>query len=164
MVSLYYRNNDTSQKNYEALGANIDFERNAITSCLKTTFDDATDNTDDATGNPDDMLRMNENAINFLSPVAEKLPQEISNNSPSKLKMHTQNTIQVSQKNMVVNIQYIIKNGNTENNQEVGRLWDQLETFIQETKMKVQKETYVTPVKKGLSFTAFVSKKSKLRE
>ena len=127
MVSLYYRNNDTSQKNYEALGANIDFESNAITSCLKTTFDDATDNTDDATGNPDDMLRMNENAINFLSPVAEKLPQEISNNSPSKLKMHTQNTILASRKNMVDNIQYVIDHGNIANNERVGQIWDELE-------------------------------------
>jgi hypothetical protein len=53
---------------------------------------------------------------------------------------------------MVDNIQYIIKNRDIENNQEVVRLWDQLETFIQETKMKVLKETYVKPVKKGLSF------------
>ncbi len=62
---------------------------------------------------------------------------------------------------MVKKIQYIIKNGNIENNQKVGRLWDQLERFIQETKMKMQKETYVTTVKKGLSFPAFDSKKSK---
>ncbi len=44
------------------------------------------------------------------------------------------------------------------NNERVGKLWDGLETFIQDTKMKVQKETYVTPVKKNLSFPAFDSK------
>jgi hypothetical protein len=65
---------------------------------------------------------------------------------------------------MVDNIQYIIKNGDIENNQEAGRLWDQLETFIQETKMKVQKETCVTPVMMALSFLALDSKKSKLIE
>jgi hypothetical protein len=90
---LYYNNNDTSQKNYEALGDAIDFESDAITCCLETTFDDSTGNTDDATGNTHDTLRMNENTFTFLSPVAEKLPQDISNNSQSKLKMHTQNTI-----------------------------------------------------------------------
>ncbi len=66
------------------------------------------------------MLRINENTFTFLIPVAEKLHQDISNNSPSKLKMHTQNTIQASQKNMVDNIQYSIKNGYPENYQEVG--------------------------------------------
>jgi hypothetical protein len=34
------------------------------------------------------------------------------------------------EKNMVDNIQYIIKNGDIENNQEAGRLWDQLETLM----------------------------------
>jgi hypothetical protein len=62
---------------------------------------------------------------------------------------------------MVDNIQYIIEHGNIVNNERVGKLWDELDTFIQETKMKVQKETYVTPVKKNLSFPAFNSKKSK---
>jgi hypothetical protein len=59
---------------------------------------------------------------------------------------------------MVDNIQYVTTHGNIENNERVGRLWDELETFIQETKMKVQKQTYVTPVKKNLSFPAFDSK------
>jgi hypothetical protein len=84
--------------NYVALRDTIDIESDAITCCLKRTFDHATGNTDDATGITDDMLRMNENTFTFLSPVADILHQDISNNSPSKLKMHTQNTIQVSQK------------------------------------------------------------------
>jgi hypothetical protein len=50
---------------------------------------------------------------------------------------------------------------NIENNERIGRLWDELETFIRETKMKMQKETYVPPVKKNLNFPAFDSKKSK---
>ncbi len=62
---------------------------------------------------------------------------------------------------MVDNIQYIIEHGNIANNERVGKLWDELETVIQETKMKVQKESYVTPIKKNLSFPAFDSKKSK---
>ncbi len=95
---MYYSNNYTSQKYFEALGDDIDLKTYAITCCLKTTFDDATGNTDDTTGNTDDMLRMNENTFTFMSPVAEKLHQDISNNSPSKLKMHTQNNMQVSQK------------------------------------------------------------------
>jgi hypothetical protein len=62
---------------------------------------------------------------------------------------------------MVDNIQYIIEHGNIPNNYRVGKLWDELETFIQETKMEVQKETYVTPAKKNLSFLAFNIKQSK---
>jgi hypothetical protein len=64
-------------------------------------------------------------------------------------------------KTLFDDIQYIIKHGNIANNERVGQLWDELEKFIQELKMKVQKETYVTPVKKNLSFPAFDSKKSK---
>jgi hypothetical protein len=55
----------------------------------------------------------------------------------------------------------IIKHGNIAINERGGQLWDELEKFIQETKVKVHKETYVTPVKKNLSFQAFDSKKSK---
>jgi hypothetical protein len=62
---------------------------------------------------------------------------------------------------MVDKIQYIIKHGNIASNKRVGQSWDKLEKFIQETKVKVQKETHVTPVKKNLSFPAFDSKKSK---
>ncbi len=142
-----------------SIGGTIDFQSDAITRWHKPTFDDAIDNTDDTTGITNDMLRMNENTFTFLSPIAQKLHQDISNYSPSKLKMHTQNTIQASWKNMVDNIQYIIKNWNIENNEEVGRWWDQLETFIQKSKMKMQKEAYVTPVKNWLSFPAFDSKK-----
>jgi hypothetical protein len=70
---LYYCNNDTSQTNYEALRDDIDFESDAKTCCLETTFDDATGNAENATGNTNDMLRMNENTFTFLSPVEEKL-------------------------------------------------------------------------------------------
>jgi hypothetical protein len=104
---------------------------------------------------------MNENNFTFLSPIEQKLHQNISNSSPSKLKTHTRNTIQASQKDMVDNIQYIIKDGNIANNERVGKLWGELEAFIQETKMKVQQEIYVTPIKKNLSFPAFDSKESK---
>jgi hypothetical protein len=76
------------------------------------------------------MLQMNENTFTFLSPIAQKMHQTISNNSPSKLKMHTQNNIQASRKNMVDNIQYIIEHGNIANDERVGKLWDELETFI----------------------------------
>jgi hypothetical protein len=63
--------------------------------------------------------------------------------------------------NLIDNIQHIIDNGDIEIDQEVARLWNQIESFIQETKMKVQKEKYVIPVKKGLSFPSLDSKKSK---
>jgi hypothetical protein len=90
--------------NCEALGDTVDFQSDAITPCHKPTFDDATGNNDDATGITNDMLRMNENTFTFLSPVAQKSYQDISNNSPSKFKIHTRNTIQASLKNMDDNI------------------------------------------------------------
>jgi hypothetical protein len=147
--------------NHEGLGESIDFESDSINLCLDATLDNKTGTYDEGRDLMDDMLQMNKNTFTFLSQIAQKLHQNISNNSSSKLKMHTRNTIHASRKNMVDNIQYIIKDGNIANNEKVGQLWDELETFIQETKMKVQIETYVTPAKKNLSFPAFDSKKSK---
>jgi hypothetical protein len=68
------------------------------------------------------MSKTNKNTFTFLSPIAQKLHQNISNNSPSKLKMHTRNNIQGSRKNRVDNIQYIIEHGNIANNETVGQL------------------------------------------
>ncbi len=158
---FFYSNNDTLEMNYERLEESIDFESDLINLCLDATLDNKTGCYDEGRDHTDDMLQTNENIFTFLSLIAQKLHQNISNNNPSKLKMHTQNTIQASRKNMVDNIQNIIKHGNIANNERVGQLWDELETFIQETKMKVQKETYLTPVMNDLSCPSFDSKKSK---
>ncbi len=104
---FFYSNNDTSEMNHDALEKTIDFESDSINLCLDATLDDETGNYDEASNLTDDMLQMNGNTFTFLSPIAQKLHQNISNNSPRKLKMHTQNTIQASRKNMVDNIQYI---------------------------------------------------------
>ncbi len=159
---LFYSSNDTTEMNHEGLGESIDVESESINLCLDSLFNNKTGIYYEGRDLTDDMLRTNENTFTFLSPIAQKLHQKISNNSPSKLNMHTQNTILASRKNMVDNIQYIIEYRNIANNERVGQLWDGLEKFIQETKVKDQKETYVTPVKKNLSFPVFDSKNSKL--
>jgi hypothetical protein len=121
-VNFFYSNNDTSEMNHEGLGESIDFENDSINLCLDATLDHKTGSCDEGRDLTDDMLQTNENTFTFLSPIAQKLHQNISNNSPSKLKMHTQNTIQASLKKMVDNIQYIIKHGNIPNNERVGQL------------------------------------------
>jgi hypothetical protein len=85
--------------NHEALGECIDFESDSINLCLDATLDNKTGSYDEGRDLMDDMLQTNKNTFTFLSPMAQKLHQNISNNSPSKLKMHTQNTIQASRKN-----------------------------------------------------------------
>jgi hypothetical protein len=149
------------EMNHGGLRESTDFENESINLCFDATFDNKTGSYDEGRDLTDDMLQTYKNTFTFLSPIAQKLHRKISNNSRSKLKMHTQNTILASRKNMIDNIQYIIEHGNIANNERVGQLRDELEKFIQETKVKVQKETYVTPVKKNLSFPAFDSKKSK---
>jgi hypothetical protein len=146
--------------NHDGLGESIEFESESINLCLDATFDNKTGSYDEGRDLTDVMLQTNKKTFTFLSPIAQKLHQKISNNSPSKLKMHTQNTILASQKNMVDNIQYKIEHGNIANNERVGQLWDELEKLIQVKKAKVQKEIYVTPVKKNLSFPVFDSNKS----
>ncbi len=105
---FFYRNNDTSEMNHEGYEESIDFKSDSINPCLDATLDNETGSYDKGRDLTDDMLQMNENTFTFLSPIAQKLHQNISNNSPSNLKMHTQNTFQASRKNMVDNIEYII--------------------------------------------------------
>ncbi len=109
---------------HEVLGESIDFESESINLCHDATFDNKTGSYDECRYLTNDMLQTYKNTFTFLSPIAQKLHKKISNNSPSKLKMHTQNTILASQKNMVDNIQYIIEHGNIANNERVGQLWD----------------------------------------
>jgi hypothetical protein len=123
--------------NHEVLGESIDFESESINLYHDATFDNKTGSYDEGRDLTDYMLQTNKNTFIFLSPIAQKLHQKISNNSPSKLKMHTQNTTFGITETMVDNIQYIIEHGNIANNERVGQLWDELETFIQETKVKV---------------------------
>jgi hypothetical protein len=92
--------------NHETLGESIDFESDSINLCHDATFDDKIGNYDEARDLTDDMLQVNKNTFTFLSLIAQKLYQYISNNSPSNLKMDTRNTIQAAWKNMVDNIQY----------------------------------------------------------
>jgi hypothetical protein len=79
--------------NHEVLGESLDFESESINLCHDATFDNKTGSYDEGRDLTDDMLQTNESILTFLSLIAQKLHQKISNNSPSKLKMHTQNTI-----------------------------------------------------------------------
>jgi hypothetical protein len=88
--------------NHEGLGESIDFESESIDLCLDATLDNETGSYDEDRDLMDDMLQTNKNTFTFLSPIAQKLHQNISNNSPSKLKMHTQNTILASQKTWLI--------------------------------------------------------------
>jgi hypothetical protein len=88
--------------NHEGLGESIDFESDSINLCLDATLDNKTCSYDEGRDLMDDMMQMNENTFTFLSPIAQKLHQNISNNCPRKLKMHTQNTILASRKTWLI--------------------------------------------------------------
>jgi hypothetical protein len=75
--------------NHEGFGESIDFESDSINLCLDATLDDETGSYDEGRDLTDDMLQTNKNTFTFLSPIAQKLHQNILNNSPSKPKMHT---------------------------------------------------------------------------
>jgi hypothetical protein len=71
--------------NHEGFGESIDFENDSINLCLDATLDDETGSYDEGRDLMDDMLQTNKNTFTFLSPMAQKLHQNILNNSPSKL-------------------------------------------------------------------------------
>ncbi len=101
MFLLFYSNNDTTEMNHEGLGESIDFESDSINLCLDATSNNKTGGYDEGRDITNDMLQTNKNTFTLLIPKAQKLQQKISNNSPSKFKIHTQNAVLASKKNMV---------------------------------------------------------------
>ncbi len=63
------------------------------------------------TGHQNEIARFYENTLSYISPGTTKLHSDILKNSPASLSHHNNNTIQVSRKNMLTNINYMIDYG-----------------------------------------------------
>ncbi len=115
--------------------------------------------------NRNDISRFNDNTLLFLSPSTKRLHQDIADNSPANLLHHNSQSIIASRKNIIANVDYMIDNGNIENDPESAMLFDELEKTVADYKLRLQRRILpipMTPPRKDMiSFAAFGGKKKK---
>ena len=115
--------------------------------------------------NKNDISRFNDNTLSFLSPSTKRLHQDIAKNSPANLLHHNSESIRASRKNIIANVDYMIENGDIENDLESAMLFDELEKTVADYKLRLQRRILPTPMtpprKDTIAFAAFDGKKNK---
>jgi hypothetical protein len=89
------------------------------------------------TGHQNEIARFHENTLLYISTGTKKLHIDICKNSPANLSHHNYNTIQVSRKNMLTNIEHV-DYGQLMNNPKDAKIFDDMEKFVQDSKLKIQ--------------------------
>jgi hypothetical protein len=74
--------------------------------------------------------------LSYISPGTKKLHSNILKNSPAILSHHNNVPFQVLQKNMLTNINYMIDYGQLMNNLKAAIIFDDMEKFAQDSKLK----------------------------
>jgi hypothetical protein len=88
------------------------------------------------TGHQSEIARFNNNTLSYLNPETKKLHSDILKNSPANLFHHNNDTIRASRKNMLTNIDYMIDYGELMNIPKAAKIFDDMEKFVQDSKMK----------------------------
>jgi hypothetical protein len=101
----------------------------------------------------------NDNLLSFISPSSKQLHQDIAENSPVNLCHHTKETLRESWKYMLERIQFILDYGKVDVNPKAAIFFDDLEKYVQKSKLEIQKllllEKVKTPQKRKIEFVAF---------
>jgi hypothetical protein len=74
-----------------------------------------------------DLSRFQNNIMTYVSPMTKRLHNEIQENSPSRLLHHNAVSLRESRKNMISIIDYIIDNGNIDEDPQTAILFDKME-------------------------------------
>jgi hypothetical protein len=77
--------------------------------------------------NHNDLSRFQNNIMTYVSPMTKRLHNEIQDNSPSRLRHHNAVSLRESRKNMISIIDYIIDNGNIDEDPQTAILFDKME-------------------------------------
>jgi hypothetical protein len=116
------------------------------------------------TGHKNEITRFCKNTLLYISLGTKKLHSDIIKNSPANLSHHNNDTIQVSRKNMLTDISCMIDSGQLTNNPKAAKIFDDMEKFVQDSKLKIQQlvmSDKLTPPKEGsIEFAAFTGKKN----
>ena len=114
-----------------------------------------------------DLSRFQNNIMTYVSPMTKRLHNEIQENSPSRLLHHNAVSLRESRKNMISIIDYIIDNGNIDEDPQTAILFDKMEKTLQMIKLEFQQlkiSQPKTPPRKGMiEFPAFNAPKKKTR-
>ena len=112
-----------------------------------------------------DLSRFQNNIMTYVSPMTKRLHNEIQENSPSRLLHHNAVSLRKSRKNMISIIDYIIDNGNIDEDPQTAILFDKMEKTLQMIKLEFQQlkiSQPKTPPRKGMiEFPAFNAPKKK---
>jgi hypothetical protein len=112
-----------------------------------------------------DLSRFQNNIMTYVSPMTKRLHNEIQENSPSRLLHHNAVSLRESRKNMISIIDYIIDNGNIDEDPQTAILFDKMEKTLQMIKLEFQQlkiSQPKTPPRKGMiEFPAFNAPKKK---
>jgi hypothetical protein len=111
------------------------------------------------------LSRFNNNTLSYLSPATKQLHQDIADTSPANIRSLTSDSIALSRKNMLNNIDYMIDYGELTKNPNAAQIFSDMEKSIALYKLKLQELTFSpprTPTKKGgIEFAGFTGKKKK---
>ena len=103
------------------------------------------------------------NTLSYISPQTKKLHSDILKNSSANLSHHNNDTIQVSRKNMLTDISCMIDSGQLTNNPKAAKIFDDMEKFVQDSKLKIQQlvmsDKLSQPKEGSIEFVAFTGKK-----
>jgi hypothetical protein len=142
---------------------NTDDDKLAVNQSLDALFEEASTPTKKKRTN--EISRFNDNLLSFISPSSKQLHQDIVENSPANLCHHTKETLRESWKHMLESIQYILDYGKVDVNPKAANFFDDLEEYVQKSKLEIQKllllEKVKMPQKGRIEFTAFNDKKRK---
>jgi hypothetical protein len=110
--------------------------------------------------------RRNQKCVQVLESSWFVLHSDILKNSPANLSHHNNDTIRASRKNMLTNIDYMIDYGELMNNPKAANIFNDMEKFVQDLKLKIQQlnmsDKLTQPKEGSIEFVAFTGKKRKL--
>jgi hypothetical protein len=140
-----------------------DIPNNKCEKSLQSLFDALTTPSKEA--NTHDISRFDNNTLTYLSPATTRLHKDICGNSSDKCFGHTTVSLRNSRKSILENIDWMIQYGRIEENADAAEIFDEMEKFVQEAKLKMQNKILIKKNrgrKQGtLEFAAYDGKKKK---
>ena len=148
-------------------GANEDDDdeipNNNCEKSLQSLFDALTTPSKEA--NTHDISRFDNNTLTYLSPATTRLHKDVCGNSSDKCFGHTTVSLRNSRKSILENIDWMIQYGRIEENADAAEIFDEMEKFVQEAKLKMQNKILIEKNRgrkqETLEFAAYDGKKKK---
>lgn len=154
----------TSLPHYGAQDDDDDeFPNNTCQKSLESLFETLTTPSKDS--DTHDISRFENNTLTYLSPATTRLHKELCGNSYEKIGGRSTMSLRTSRKSMLENIDWMIEYGMIEENAEAAKFFNEMEKFVQKSKLKLQNNILMEKNRgkqQGrLEFAAYDAKKKK---